>query len=246
MIDLDAAHGNALLARLSPPTLETLLGSARHTRHELREHISRAGEPIDMVCFPVAGMASMVSSDGSGASVEVAIVGAEGAVGVHAVFHDGDSPFDMMWQLPSGAIEIGISEVRAAMASHPELSHVLASYLASLLVQAAQNGACNRLHDLEQRAAKWLLLTCDRVRGDSFALTQEYFATMLGVTRPKLSLVESTLRRAGYIAKRRQSQLTITDREGLEQLACRCYAIIRRELEPRLTGAAADVPTGTS
>jgi CRP-like cAMP-binding protein len=175
-------------------------------------------------------MASLVSTDERGAAVEVATIGTEGCVGVQALFRDSPSTFDMMWQLPGGAVVTGTADVRAAMDEHPELRAALAEYLASLLVQSAQNGACNRLHELEQRAAKWLLLTDDRVEAERLDLTQEFFADMLGVTRPKLSVVESTFRAAGYLDGRRGGGIRIRDRAGLEELTCGCYAIIRDEI----------------
>ncbi len=229
-MDRQAISANVLLARLPDPALERLLRAAHILEYRHRDRFISIGDPIDTLRFPLSGMASMVMTDDRGAAVEVATIGVEGLVGVQALFRDVPSQFDMMWQLPGHTVIVGTADVRATMDEHPELAAAFSNYLASLLVQAAQNGACNRLHDLEQRAAKWLLLTGDRVEGERVDLTQEFFADMLGVTRPKLSLVESTFRQAGYIHERHAGGVTIRDRRGLEELTCGCYAIIRDEL----------------
>lgn len=229
-MDRQTVSPNHFLSRLPDPVLARLLPAAQLAEYRHREAFIRSGEPVDTLRFPLSGMASMVSIDEQGATIEVATIGREGVVGVQALFRDLPSAFDMMWQLPGHAVVMGAADVRAAMEEQPELVAALSGYLASLFLQAAQNGACNRLHDLEQRAAKWLLLTDDRTHGDRLDLTQEFFSDMLGVTRPKLSLVESTFRTAGYIDQRRNGGVTIVDRAGLEELACGCYAIIRDEL----------------
>jgi len=237
-MELATARQNQLLARLPSDVLETLLRSAHVIGYRRRESFVVSGEPIHTLRFPLSGMASMVSVDERGAAVEVATIGVEGVVGVQALFRDLPPPFEMMWQLPGRAVVTGTADVRAAMAAYPELAAALADYLASLLVQAAQNGACNRLHDIEQRAAKWLLLTDDRVTGGPLQLAQEFFAIMLGVSRPKLAIVERTFRHAGYIAARTNGHIEVLDRAGLEEVACGCYTIISDELaalrpEPR-------------
>jgi CRP-like cAMP-binding protein len=229
-MDSQIPHENLVLARLPAPTLDRLLAHARLTDHDQREMVIHKGEPVRVLQFPIEGMVSMVSVNGHGAAVEVVTVGREGVVGVGALFHDTPSTFDFMWQLPGRAVVVGMDHARSVLASEPALSGHLARYLASLFVQGSQNGACNRLHDLEERAAKWLLLTRDRVGSDDVALTQDYFALMLGVTRPKLSLVESILRRAGLVDGRRRGMIRILDRAGLEEQACDCYGIISREL----------------
>jgi CRP-like cAMP-binding protein len=228
-MDIETARHNQLLARLPSHVLETLLRSAHVIGYRRRESFTSSGEPIHTLRFPLSGMASMVGVDERGQAVEVATIGVEGVVGVQALFRERPSPFEMMWQLPGRAVVTSTADARAAMETHPALAAALADYLASLFVQAAQNGACNRLHDIEQRAAKWLLLCADRVPDGRLDLAQEFFAVMLGVSRPKLAIVERTLRQAGYIDERTNGGIEVLDRAGLEEVACGCYAIIAHE-----------------
>lgn len=221
---------NRLLESLPQVERDLLLAAGRYVEAPPRQLISAAGDAVDTLYFPVAGMASMVAPDEGGASVEVLTVGREGCVGVSALFGLERLPFEVVWQVPSRAVAIDLAEVRHRLPSCPQLQLTAARYQGSLLVQAGQNAACNHIHLMEQRAAKWLLLMHDRVQDDGLELPQELLAAMLGVTRPKLSLVEQELRQAGLIGPRRRGSFEILDRAGLDALACECYAIISREL----------------
>jgi CRP-like cAMP-binding protein len=116
----------------------------------------------------------------------------------------------------------------------PVLRRLLSRYTLALMTQMAQNAACNRTHSIEERCARWLLMTRDRVREDTFPLTQEFLAQMLGVRRPSVSIAAGILAKAGLISYVR-GQITILDRAGLERSCCECYGIIRSEFE-RLVG----------
>jgi CRP-like cAMP-binding protein len=110
------------------------------------------------------------------------------------------------------------------------LHHLLGRYTHALFSQTAQSVGCNRLHGIEERCSRWLLMTHDRVESDEFALTQEYLARMLGVRRATVTEAAGGLQRAGLIRYRR-GQVTIIDRAGLEATACECYATVRREFD---------------
>ena len=202
MHDPTAVRENGILRRLPDDVLARLLRDAR-VDAPVRTQVVTRQERHREVLFPLAGMVSMVTTDSMGGAVEAATIGREGMVGASSIFTAGANPFDVMWQLPGRAVAIDFDVVLAETRSHPELASLAAAYLASLLAQAGQNAGCNRLHDIGQRAAKWLLLTHDRAGGDTFELTQEFFAIMLGVTRPRLSPVASTFQRAGFIRYRR-------------------------------------------
>jgi len=220
---------NRLLARLPDRLLEQLLPSAELTEVPVRAVVYRPGEPTDPVHFPLSGVASVMTGDDSGNAVEVATVGREGIVGVTSVFGIGALPFEVMWQIPGSAITVDVGTVRRLLDAEPLFADLSARYLGALLAQSGQNAGCNRMHAIEQRAAKWLLLCRDRTDADSFPLTQEFFAIMLGVTRPKLSLVQAALQRAGFISYRR-GVVQILDRRALEEQACDCYRIIADQL----------------
>lgn len=123
-----------------------------------------------------------------------------------------------------------------AVKENPRFERLLFRYVTALFTQVAQNAACNRMHGVEQRLARWLLMTQDRVHGSDFQLTQEFIAQMLGVRRPTVSVAAGMLMRRGFITYVR-GRVTIVDREGLKGAACECYGVIRGEFE-RLVGSA--------
>jgi CRP-like cAMP-binding protein len=127
-----------------------------------------------------------------------------------------------------------VDTFRGEVSGDGKLSTVMLAYSQALFVQISQAVACNAAHEIQQRAAKWLLQTHDRVVGDTFDLTQEFLADMLGVTRPSVSVAARTLQVAGLIRYRRGG-LTILDRRGLEEASCECYEAVRREYD-RLIG----------
>ena len=229
MLDIQTMRENRLLARLPDRILHHLLPASDVVEFPIRSVVSRPGEQPAPLHFPLTGVASIMTGDESGNSVEVATVGREGMLGVATLYGAGGLPFEVVWQIPGRAIVVAVDVVRPLLATEPILADITARYLGALLAQTGQNAGCNRMHDIEHRAAKWLLLCRDRTDGDSFPLTQEFFAIMLGVTRPKLSMVQAAFQRAGFIAYNR-GVLTILDRAALEEQACDCYAIISRHL----------------
>jgi CRP-like cAMP-binding protein len=229
MADLVTARGNRLLAHLPDHMLVGLLGSGDVVDFPSRASIQAAGERTGTLHFPLGGMLSVVTQDTSGTAVEVATIGREGMAGVTALFGAGPLPFEVMWQLPGRALVVELSAVRPLLTSDPMVAHVFGRYLGALMSQTGQNAGCNRMHGIDQRAAKWLLLCRDRVDEDTFGLTQEFFAIMLGVTRPKLSVVQASFQRAGFIAYTR-GQMRVLDRAALEEQACACYRVIAAEL----------------
>lgn len=229
MSGIGTLRGNRLLAHLPDPVLDALQGTAELADHPVGMVVHRPGEGLGSVHFPLSGMLSIVTADARGSAVEIATIGREGMLGVASLFGAGPLPFEVMWQLPGRAVTMDIGVVRPLLAREPVFAAIAARFLGALLAQVGQNAGCNRMHTIEERAAKWLLLSRDRADGDTFGLTQEFFAMMLGVTRPKLSAVQATFQRAGFIVYTR-GQLTILDRLGLQKQACDCYASIAAQL----------------
>jgi CRP-like cAMP-binding protein len=122
-----------------------------------------------------------------------------------------------------------VEDFHAALRTMPQLREQAARYAARLIDFITQSAACNALHELEQRSARWLLVTHDRVPGDEFRLTHEFLAAMLGVGRPTVTLAVGALQRAGLVEHRRGA-IKIVDRAGLEEAACECYAVMRKRL----------------
>jgi CRP-like cAMP-binding protein len=141
---------------------------------------------------------------------------------------------EVIQQITGDLARMSISDLRAEIERRGALSQVMERYSVALISAIGQGVVCNRHHPVESRAARWLLATHDRAGVDSFRLTQDFLATMLGVTRPQVTLAAASLRNAGLISYRR-GQLQILDRDGLEDASCECYGVLRDEFD-RLLG----------
>ncbi|SUS03362.1 conserved hypothetical protein [uncultured Defluviicoccus sp.] len=194
------------------------------------EPLYHADDPIRHVYFVNRGLVSLVKSMRDGRTVEVAAVGAEGVVGVSALFDVETSTFETMMQVPGSAYRASVENVRKAMQANSRFHHLLQGYVHVILEQIAQTAACNRLHSLDQRCCRWMLMCHDAARLDTFPLTHEFLAMMLGARRVSVSIVAAGLQKLGYI-KYRHGVLTIQNRTGMEGLACECYDTLRRKTE---------------
>jgi CRP-like cAMP-binding protein len=193
------------------------------------------GEPIRHVYFPTTALVSLMIVLEDGKQVEMAAVGREGLVGLPLALGSDTDGHVAMTQIPGSALRLQTDAFRAVLGVAPELQQVLGRYALVLLTQAGQAAACNGLHALAERGARWLLEAHDRVGSDQFLLTQDFLAAMLGVRRPSVTLAAGMLQQAGYITYHR-GRVTVLDRVGLEAASCECYAAIRQETD-RLLGA---------
>jgi CRP-like cAMP-binding protein len=185
--------------------------------------------PITHVYFVTSGVISMVSVMREG-TVEVGVVGCEGMAGIPIVLYADSMPTRAFVQVEGDALRMRADELRAEMEESLVLRRLLSRYALALFDQTAQSVACNRLHSLEERCARWLLMTHDRVRSDVMPLKQTFLAEMLGVHRPAVTVAAGSLQRAGMITYAR-GKMRILDREALEGASCACYAIIKRSME---------------
>jgi CRP-like cAMP-binding protein len=198
--------------------------------------IARPGERIDDAFFPLSGMISVVALMSGGLGAEVATIGNEGMVGLPGIQGAGSSPFHVMAQLSGEAVRVPAAQLEKALPRLPHLANLVGTYSQAFFVQTAQNAACNGLHSVSERGARWLLTTHDRADGDEFFLTQEYLAFMLGVTRQSVGHAVAGLADHGPISYSRGA-MQIKDRAGLEAASCECYEIVRAEFS-RLLGIA--------
>ncbi len=193
---------------------------------------------IDRLYFPTAGVISTVAVFEGGATAEMATTGCEGMIAVDVVLGGDTALARFLVQVPGSALTIGIEPFRRLQADVPGFAEMLLVYAQAYLAQLQQSVACNGVHSLEERAARWLLMMRDRSDG-SFPLTQEILAQMLGASRTAVNLTARSLQRAGLISYRR-GIIRILDHGGLEDLSCECYQIVRRDFErrfgPRLEG----------
>jgi CRP-like cAMP-binding protein len=181
---------------------------------------------IEKVYFVNRGLVSLIRSMRDGRTVEVGAVGIEGVTGFDSLFGIDAATLECMVQLSGTGLCISPDVLRAEMERSRNLHIVFQRYHHLVLSQIAQTAACNRLHTLEQRCCRWLLIAHDNARADTFSLTHEFLAMMLGVQRSGVSLVANDLQNIGLIRYARGS-MTIVDRRSLEAAACECYATIR-------------------
>jgi hypothetical protein len=170
----------------------------------------------------------------NGDIIEVATIGNEGVAGNSVVLDVHVSGDRVLVQVPGEGIRIETSALLDTLDRCPTLRRILLRYSQALFHQVAQTAACNRAHTVDERCARWLLMTHDRVMNQSFTLTQEFLAQMLGVHRPTVSLAARMLQKAGVIAYVR-GQVTILDRKALEELSCECYQLIIKQYNTALS-----------
>ncbi|HEX8234768.1 MAG TPA: Crp/Fnr family transcriptional regulator [Abditibacteriaceae bacterium] len=225
--------GNRLLAALPTAEYERL---RRHLQPMLFTHgqlLQRAGEPIERVYFVEKGMASLVMVAEDGVQVEVGVVGNEGMVGAAVVLGDNPPLTESMVQIPGKGWWMP-ARILVAEFSQTEILHQsLLRYMQLLMTLTSQTALCNRLHSVEARLAKWLLMSRDRVQSNELELTQEFLAQMLGSRRSGITIAAGDLRDAGLIDYTRGC-ITILDEPGLQERACECYSAIQGRFEQLL------------
>jgi CRP-like cAMP-binding protein len=216
-----------LLLRTLPESEFNLLQSHLE-RLELRQHLilQEPGGKIDFAYFLNDGLASLVVLTTDGRSVEVAIVGREGMIGASLAVGLRQAPYRVLMQIAGSALRLPSEVLEEVLPEAPQLQMLLSRYVLVRGMQVAQIAACNRLHDIEQRLARWLLMCQERVGSNSLPVTHEFLAQMLGTGRPSVSLAAGILQRAGLIENLRGS-VRILNRKELENSACECYRAIQ-------------------
>jgi CRP-like cAMP-binding protein len=219
--------GNVLLDALDEADRTLLLAEARTRPIEVGTVLFRPGDAIGFVPFPTSGTISLLAQPDYALPVEAATIGREGAGCLHSALGSRRASQELVGQIDGEMIAVGI-EPFVKQAQQGDLRELIYGYMEALVVQISLSAACNAVHHLNQRCARWLLQTHDRVDDNTFGLTQEYLGVMLGVQRPSVSLAQQTLQAAGCITYRRGS-ITVVDREALEAASCPCYEMIRTE-----------------
>lgn len=233
-MNTDTFRRNAILGHLPGSEYDRICPRLELVDTEIRHQAYQPGQPITEVYFPLESVFSLVGlADEDQALVEVATVGLEGMVGLPLFLGAGSSPHAAFCQVPGLSARLGAEDLRRALTGDGALHRELNRFTQATMVQIAQNVVCNGAHAAEQRAARWLLTTQDRVGRDEFPLTQQFLAQMLGVRRPTVSEIASRLQEAGRIRYTR-GVITIVDRPGLERTTCDCYRIVKAEFD-RLT-----------
>ncbi len=225
---------NRLLATLPTEEYERLEPYLQRVSLEFHQSLYQPNEPIEHVYFPTDGVVSLLNLMENGDAVEVGTVGNEGMVGLPVLLGANTIPGQAFSQIPGAALRMRANVFQREVTPGSPLYNLLLRYTQALLNQIAQSSACNRLHSIEERFCRWMLMTQDRVASNQFPITHEFLGQMLGVRRASVSVVAATIQKAGLITYKR-GKMTILDREGLEDVSCECYAIIKGEFE-RLVG----------
>lgn len=214
---------NHLLAAIPPGDFRRISPALDVIPLKLKQFLHRPGEPIEHVYFPGGGFGSMLAVLEDGSMVEVATIGREGLAGT-AALHDGSPATSATMVQAEMAIcyRMTADAFRREMDRHGAFSQLINRYAQALVGVIMQSTAYNAVHTVEQRLARWLLMAGDRVESHEFTLTQEFVSMMLGVTRPRVTVVAGTLQKAGLIRYHR-GRVTIVDRERLEAASCECY-----------------------
>jgi len=218
--------GNYLLDGLPSAELEPLRPAIERVRSRMRQVLFEQSEPIQYAYFPQGGVFSLLAQMHDGSTVETLTVGNEGVVGLPALLGASHSPTRAICQVSGWALRVPVTALIDGAPRTGMLFDRLMRYAQARLTALSRSVACNRLHTAQQRYARWVLTTQDRVGTEEFAITQDFLAQMLGVTRPTISVVGQELQSLRIIHYA-QGRLTVEDREGLEQISCECYRTTR-------------------
>jgi CRP-like cAMP-binding protein len=221
-----------------PVSNSILLSTVESDYNSLRPHLEyvelpnhlvlhEAGGKLEFAYFPNRGLISLVVAMKDGKTAEAGVVGNEGYTGIPAAVGLSRSSLQEIVQITGDGFRVAVGPFRKVLESTPHLQLLLNRYAVLQGMQVAQTAACNRLHDLEQRLARWLLMAQDRVDSECLAITHDFLATMLGTNRSSVSLAAGILQREKSI-EYSHGAVTIVNRKRLEESACECYGIMQQ------------------
>jgi CRP-like cAMP-binding protein len=221
---------NEILTALPRTEFETVVPKLEFVRLKLHQVLHEAGETLKSAYFCNSGMFSILNVMRDGKSVEVGLIGKEGVSGTPLVAGFRTSHTRAVVQAEATAFRISADTLRAVLPKCPGLERQMNRFAQLLAVQVTQIAACNRLHEVNERLARWLLMTQDRVGSEHLPLTQEFLAQMLGTRRSSVTVSAGALQKSGLIAYTR-GNVTILNRRSLEQASCDCYGLLQRQVK---------------
>ena len=219
---------NLLLARLPEDERERLRPHLERVNLKHGDHVIVPDEPIRYVYFPAGCLLSLVTTMQDGSAVESGAIGREGMSGIPVVLDAESTPMPTFAQVPGEALRLRTEPLKESYERSAGVRRLLNRYVHLVIVNGSHAAACNRLHTLDERFCKWLLMSSDGIGSDEVAITQEYLAIMLGVRRSGVTEAAIRVRELGLIGHRR-GNFRILDRPGLEARACECYQRARAE-----------------
>jgi len=225
---------NRILKQLPPEEYERLSPHLEPVTLSHGDVLYYPQEPVSHVYFPNSGTVSVIATFADGGGIEVGVVGNEGVFGINVVLGSVTTPHEALVQQPGDCVRVSSEVLRREFKQGGQLQDLLLRYTQAFIVQIAQTAACNKVHPLDGRLARWLLMTCDRATGQELELTHEFMAVMLGTRRAGVTEAAGRLQDTGLISYRR-GRVTILDHRGLEAVSCECYPVVKKEFE-RLLG----------
>ena len=220
---------NRLLLALPASNLKRLMSQLELVPCERGRILLDADSILDDVFFPDSGVVSVVALYEDGSIIEMATIGREGCTGFQAVFGDEESSVRFLVQLPGSAVRMSRNALLRAMKAMPAFRNLMHAYVQAFMEQVLVSGACNGAHSVKQRLARWLLMMDDRTDDNLLRITHTLLAEMLGVQRPTITNAVREFEKAGLIAPG-QRQIVVLDRQGLLQLSCECYQMVRSRI----------------
>jgi CRP-like cAMP-binding protein len=227
------APENRILASLTTTNYQQLIPKLKRFDLIFGENIYEINDVISHVYFPEIGIISLLSAVGERSTLEVGIIGNEGMAGVAVFLGVKTSNNVALVQGKGSALRMTTQDFLDSCKTNSELPPILQRFTHSLLTQISQSAACYRFHPIEARLARWLLMSHDRMQTDEFQITQEFLSNMLGVRREAVNKAASELQKQQLISYSR-GNISILKRKDLEAIACRCYAIIKKDYESLL------------
>lgn len=221
---------NEILLSLPEDESKHILSQLELVRLKLHQVLHEPGETIKSGYFVNSGLISVLAVQPDGKSVEVGLIGREGFVGVTLLVGYHSSPTRTITQGDGSAYRCGAETVKALIVQFPKLGRQILRFGQKLAMQTTQIAACNRLHDVDERLARWIVMSQDRMLADTIPLTQEFLGQMLGTRRSSVTVAAGILQKAGLISYTRGS-VTILNRQKLEDAACDCYGIVQEQVK---------------
>lgn len=230
MVSDDGRPANKLLRLLKPPAYERLAPKLKPTILHAKQVLYRPNEPIHTIYFPDNAVICQMTVMRDGETLETGTVGLEGASWISASIGAPSMPCETIVAIGGDAHALDIGDLDLEMRENEHFRDVLTQYSHALLIHSMRMTGCTGLHTLEQRCARWILTTLDRVPEDRFSITHEFLAMLLGASRPAVSVVIEDFQRGGMLSLE-SGRVLMGDRERLLSVSCDCYDVIRRNYE---------------
>src|ERR1700674_3714543 len=228
--DITRQSVNQLLNSLKPDAFERVAKKLRRVKLRPKDVVYKPNEPIEHILFPENAVVCLMTVMSNGDTIEAATVGREGATWISASVGAPSMPCETIAVIEGTALRLPIADLDRELKDNNHFRHVLTEYSHALLIASMRTSACNGLHGLQERCARWMLMTLDRVDADRFAVTKEFLAQLLGTNRPTVSVLVSALERAGILNVEGR-WVTVADRDRLKESACECYDVIRQSYQ---------------